>query len=1455
MAGPSWLLPVTVMCAVCCLCSYAGFPEVIDNQLTYSRHRTPLIRPLTNDRGGPWGVEFSDGAQGGARVKRQVTQHINPPIQISPLPRGPVVRMPPISFREVGAAVTAATISVDRRFQETEPKIVKSGVRQIPKSPAWFMAASAKTKVVAKNISRIALISEEATKIIAEEYKLTKQQITYGLPTADVRETILGEACPVQVDFPCQPRKYRAYNGYCNNVQNPRWGNANTRYLRFLPPNYADGVSTPRQADTGDFLASARDVSLVLHRDVDQPHPHMTALSAIWSEFLTHDITHTPHMAGFLGQRLRCCGIKFEFFHPECYPIRIPDNDPVYSKINERCQEYTRSGNAPRTGCTLGPREQLNQVTSFLDGSVIYGSSKEEVAELRTNKGGLLRVQSGPAGDLPPADENDFDCRNHTQLKCFKSGDVRSNEHLGLASMHTLWLREHNRIAKILSVVNPHWGDEQLFQEARRVVAAQLQHITYNEFLPSILGLDVVSRYGLQPQRAGFFTGYDININPGIANSVATAALRFVTSLMLDKVPFLYQDGSKEEKAVGQSFFAPFDLYEPGKLEALLRGLLDTRAQTEDPFISSSMTNHLFFDPVTGIGLDLAAQIIQQGRDHGLEGYNAWREFCGRPRARTFDDLKDVMSLDSLRALQSTYADVNDIDLFSGGLAEVPNRGALVGPTFGCLLGRQFHYLRRGDRYWYENDVPPSSFTKEQLYEIRKTSLARVICDNSDVELVQPHVFIQHDPFLNAPMACNGPTIGSVNLKKWGQISPNFIVPGEVLLNSVQRAKRDIGEMKEQELEKAPAGQVDPKSPIGSQFGFLRPKRQALDISESSFLLQFASKRFVNNLINDPQKPIKDLEGGSKAPKDLQELMSVLPNIDVTDVMDIPQVFKCDEQTLPCDHTSQFPTLTGWCNNLLVPEYGKSMRAFARLIRPRYEDGLSEPRSKSVTGQPLPTPRAVSLSIHDDVAAPHVRYTLLTMQFAQFLDHDITFTPVNKGPGDTILNCRRCDSAQLVHPECLPIQLPPQDPYYPRINQTSGLPFCIPFTRSLPGQLTLGYREQLNQVTAFVDASAVYGSDLCEARALRSFRGGRLATQPHPAGQKELMPVSTEGDEECRSPRGHCFHAGDGRNSEQPGLAAIHTVFVREHNRMADQLASLNSHWDFFFNPDKLYEPDMIDELMRGFTTIEMENLDNHVTEEVTNHLFEDRRIPFSGMDLPALNIQRARDHGIAPYNEYRALCNLTRAKDFSDLSREVSQSMIQRLRSLYAHVDDIDLFPGGLSETPLHGGLVGPTFGCILGVQFRNLMRCDRFWYENGDPLTRFTEAQLNEIRQITFGKLICQNSDAISLIQRSVFDLPDPFLNPRVPCTTLPGIDLGHWKEFTTCSIGDVRIGVGQADRISPCVMCTCTKEGPICQSLKIDNCFLLAKSFTPQDILKDHVCKVQCAFAFRAIPKVRS
>lgn len=237
----------------------------------------------------------------------------------------------------------------------------------------------------------------------------------------------------------------------------------------------------------------------------------------------------------------------------------------------------------------------------------------------------------------------------------------------------------------------------------------------------------------------------------------------------------------------------------------------------------------------------------------------------------------------------------------------------------------------------------------------------------------------------------------------------------------------------------------------------------------------------------------------------------------------------------------------------------------------------------------------------------------------------------------------------------------------------------------------------------------------------------------------------------------------------------------------------------------------MMDEMMRGLMATPMETLDQFITGEVTNHLFEIRGIPYSGVDLVALNIHRARDHGIPSYNNYRALCNLKRATTFEDLSREMAPEVIARMKRIYASVDDIDLFPGGMSERPLQGGLVGPTFACIIAIQFRQSRKCDRFWYETDDPNIRFTEHQLAEIRKSTLSKVMCENMDEHNEMQRAAFDLPSNFLNPRVPCGSMPQMDLSAWRETRHgCQIGGRNVALGESGFPTPCTSCICTAEG---------------------------------------------
>ncbi|KAH9368492.1 hypothetical protein HPB48_018708 [Haemaphysalis longicornis] len=178
------------------------------------------------------------------------------------------------------------------------------------------------------------------------------------------------------------------------------------------------------------------------------------------------------------------------------------------------------------------------------------------------------------------------------------------------------------------------------------------------------------------------------------------------------------------------------------------------------------LTNHLFEPRGAGFGLDLAALNIQRGRDHGIPNYNDWREFCGQPRITDFSQLADIMSPDAARAFAQVYRFPDDIDLFPAGINERPVQGGTVGPTFACIIAEQFRRMKNGDRFWYENGGLESSLNEVQVEEIRKASMARIICDNTNLKFVQPLAMIREASW-NPKVDCNGDDIPRVDFDNW----------------------------------------------------------------------------------------------------------------------------------------------------------------------------------------------------------------------------------------------------------------------------------------------------------------------------------------------------------------------------------------------------------------------------------------------------------------------------------------------------------------------------------------------------------------------------------------------------------------------------------------------------------------------------------------------------------------
>lgn len=219
----------------------------------------------------------------------------------------------------------------------------------------------------------------------------------------------------------------------------------------------------------------------------------------------------------------RCCGSTEQ--HPNCLTIRVPVDDPWLSPLNVRCLEFLRSAPAQRRDCVLSWREQINQATSYLDASTVYASNPRSADSNRLFRDGLLIFGRGTPRD-------DVCLRGALAAHCVRPGDGRSGEQPGLMAMHTVWVAEHNRIANELGRLNPHWSDEKLYQEARRIVGAMVQHITYREFLPLVMGREVCRLFDLTLETSGYYNGYDPKVNPTVANSFSAAAFRFGHSLV-----------------------------------------------------------------------------------------------------------------------------------------------------------------------------------------------------------------------------------------------------------------------------------------------------------------------------------------------------------------------------------------------------------------------------------------------------------------------------------------------------------------------------------------------------------------------------------------------------------------------------------------------------------------------------------------------------------------------------------------------------------------------------------------------------------------------------------------------------------------------------------------------------------------------------------------------------------
>ncbi|QDU50715.1 peroxidase family protein [Gimesia panareensis] len=491
--------------------------------------------------------------------------------------------------------------------------------------------------------------------------------------------------------------EYRSIDGAGNNLDNPELGSTYTQLIRLAGADYGDGLSSP----AGEERPSAREISNVIAaaNSSETNDRFLTDIFWVWGQFIDHDITLTESAHDEYGNPL------------ESFPIEVPTGDPYFDPdgTGDAVIDMNRSNFEVDEN---GVRQQINQITAFIDGSMIYGSDEELAARLRTFTGGQLATSDG---DLLPYGDDGF----------FLAGDIRANENVALTSMQTLWVREHNRIASELAAANPDLTDEELYQQARQIVIGELQAITFNEFLPALFGPGVVEEY----------RGYDSAVDPSIANEFSTAAYRFGHTMLSSELLRLDENGNVADEGnleLLNAFFNPGELEQNG-IDSLLRGVTVNQAQEIDNQLVDDVRNFLFGPPGSG-GFDLASLNIQRGRDHGLEDYNSTRAALGLNSVENFSDITSDPEVAA--KLEALYGTVDNIDLWIGGLAEDHLPGSSMGETFTAIIVDQFERLRDGDRFWYEN-----VFSGETLHQINSTTLADVIERNSDISGLQENVF------------------------------------------------------------------------------------------------------------------------------------------------------------------------------------------------------------------------------------------------------------------------------------------------------------------------------------------------------------------------------------------------------------------------------------------------------------------------------------------------------------------------------------------------------------------------------------------------------------------------------------------------------------------------------------------------------------------------------------------
>lgn len=481
--------------------------------------------------------------------------------------------------------------------------------------------------------------------------------------------------------------RYRSIDGSGNTSPTSSLNAVGSDFSRLGPARFADGAQAMVSGAPNARLIS----NVVVAGQGEVPNPEgLSGMMYAWGQFIDHDL-----------DLMRSDGVT-------SIAIEIPAGDPV---LQATTIPMTRTVIDPLTGVVGRPAAAVNGISGWLDGSMVYGSDAATASALRTADGHLL---TSAGANLPIVNGQ------------FLAGDVRVQENPDLTALQTLFVREHNRQVDRLAQQHPTWSGEQLYQEARAIVGAEIAVITYQEFLPHLLGNKAIAAY----------RGFNPTVDARLSVEFAGAAFRFGHSIVSANLEKIGEQGQTLGTPVTlrDAFFqSTSDFVADGGAAGLLRHLAADRSNALDVHLVDDLRNFLDVGPMA---MDLAAINIQRGRDLGLGTLNQTRGALGLKAYTSFAELCGDAA--TAAALQTAYGSVDAVELWIGGLAERHVGGGMVGETFQRIIAQQFQNLRDGDAYWYKNQ----GFDGATLREIEATTLSSLILRNTDTRHIQADAFV-----------------------------------------------------------------------------------------------------------------------------------------------------------------------------------------------------------------------------------------------------------------------------------------------------------------------------------------------------------------------------------------------------------------------------------------------------------------------------------------------------------------------------------------------------------------------------------------------------------------------------------------------------------------------------------------------------------------------------------------